>query len=78
MHNVPDQTQVQRALADFTFSALSHAIRDLPWVTLDSAHEPLKDTIIEVIPYSDYHAMVTVTGHGTVHRFEIKVHKDKQ
>ena len=72
----PDISDIQRALADFVFSAIQHAIKDLPWVTLDSAHEPLKDTVIDLIPYSDYQAMVKVTGHGTVFHFEVKVHKD--
>jgi hypothetical protein len=66
---------LQTALADFVFTAVEHALHEMPWTTLDPGHELLHDTIIEVIPYSDYHALVKVTDAGRNYTYEIKVHR---
>ena len=72
----PTERQIQRALADFVFSAVRHAVDDMPNSALDDAHEPLEDTILEMVQYSDYHCLVKVTGHGKIRWFDIKVHRD--
>lgn len=68
---------VKAALADLTFSALTHAIKDLPGTATDPAHEPLQDCVIEVTQLSDSEAYVSVAGNGTRRFFSIKVQQDK-
>lgn len=64
---------IKVALADLVFSALTHAVRDLPASANDPAHEPLEDCVIEVKPISDIQAIVKVAGHGDVHWYNLVV-----
>lgn len=65
---------VKAALGALTFSALKHALNELPGaIANDPAWEPLEDCVIEVIDISDTEVMVSVAGHGTRSWFSIKV-----
>lgn len=65
------------ALAHMTFSALKHALNELPGIANDPAWEPLEDCVIEVVDITDTEAFVIVSGHGKRHYYSIKITTDR-
>jgi hypothetical protein len=67
---------IKTALADLTFSALSHALKEMPGVAVEAAHEPLQDCVVDVTQYADHEAMVIISGHGKRSFYTIKIQTD--
>jgi hypothetical protein len=64
---------IKAALGELTFSALKHAVSELPGVAGDPAWEPLEDCVIEVMDITDTEALVSIAGNGKRQWYSIKI-----